>query len=143
LAVLLFKKRFVPSCFVLAAALTCVPVICFAPNVQHDFHQTHCALPLAKEVWARTVGAQLYLYQPKDMVRGSIPFYANRTVRELDVPEDLRAVLMSGQRISILMDYAKLKAVHVDELPEDLYTIQPLPDFALNKKFILLTNRTD
>jgi 4-amino-4-deoxy-L-arabinose transferase-like glycosyltransferase len=141
LLILLSKKKFTQCCFWIIAAAICAPIIWFSPNVQYDFRKSHCALPLAKEVWSLTGDAPLYLYRPRDILRGSIAFYGGRTVPELDVPEQLRAVLASGQKVFILAEVKKLKPVQADTSLADLYRIRPLTGLGLDAQYVLLTSR--
>lgn len=140
LLILPFKRLVTQSCFLVIAVAICPPIICFSPNVRYDFHKFRCALHLAGAVWEKAGSAPVYLYQPSDMIRGSISFYANRTVRELDVPKELRTILVSGQRVFVLSSDVSLKSIQADTSFTNLYEILPLPDFALKNQFVLLTN---
>jgi 4-amino-4-deoxy-L-arabinose transferase-like glycosyltransferase len=140
LLILFYKKKFTQFCF-LFIALSIGPLLIFyTPNVQAEFRNGRCSLRLAHEVWARVGDAPLYLYQPRDTIRGSIPFYGNRTIRELDFLDELNAVLLSSQKVFVLMSDKALVNIQKNKSFLNRYTVKPLPNFGCNQQFILLVN---
>ena len=140
LLIFFYKKKFTQFCFLFIALSICTPIIYYAPNVYAEFRDGRCSLRLAHEVWARVGDAQLYLYQPRDTIRGSIPFYGNRTVRELDFPEELNAVLLSSHKVFVLMTPISYRCIQKNKLFVNCYTVQPLPDCWSIRHYILLSN---
>jgi len=134
------KKEFNQAFFAAIAVALCLPILYYAPNVQLEFRPYNCALTLVKEVWTRVDDVPLYMYRPRDIVRGSVSFYKNRTVHELDTPEELYSVLTSGQKVFVLVEEKRLGTLRNNNLVANLYTVQLLPDCGLDKKFMLLTN---
>ena len=140
LLMLLYKKKFTQFCFLFIALSIGTPIIYYAPNVYAEFRDGRCSLRLAHEVWARVGDAPLYLYQPRDTIRGSIPFYGNRTVRELDFLDELNAVLLSSQKVFVLMSDKALVSIQKNKSFLNRYTVKPLPNCGCNQQFILLAN---
>jgi 4-amino-4-deoxy-L-arabinose transferase-like glycosyltransferase len=140
LLILFYKKKFTQFCFLFIALSICPPIIYYGPNVQAEFCNGRCSLWLAHDVWARVGDASLYLYQPRDTIRGSISFYGKRTVRELDFPEELNAVLLSSQKVFVLMSDKTLVNIQKNKLFLNRYTVQPLPHCGWTTQFILLAN---
>jgi len=134
LPMLLYKKKFTQFCFLFIALSIGTPIIYYAPNVQAEFRNGRCSLRLAHEVWTRVGDAPLYLYQPRDTIRGSIPFYGNRTVRELGFPEELNAVLLSSHKVYVLMSDKALVSLQKNKSFLNRYTVKPLPNCGDNQQ---------
>jgi hypothetical protein len=101
LAFLLYKKAFIAVTFLSLAMALDAAIIYHSPNVW--LHRDGCYLAFGRQVWAHVgEGAPLYLYHPAEAIRGCIPFSRNRLAREIDLPEQLRTVLSSKDRVFVL-----------------------------------------
>lgn len=140
LLILLYKKKFTQICFLFIALSICPSIIYYGTNVQTEFLHGRCSLCISGKVLARIGSSLFYLYKPNDTIRGSVAFYRNRTVRELDYPDELESVLLSRQKVFVLMEAAKLPNIQKDKLLLNRYTVQPLPVCGCTRQFILLAN---
>ncbi len=100
LAFLLYRKVFTAVAFLSLAVALDAAIIYNSPNVL--LHRDGCYLAFGRQVWARVGGAPLFLYRPGEAIRGCIPFSRNRLAREISLPEQLRAVLSSKDRVFVL-----------------------------------------
>jgi hypothetical protein len=133
------QKKFTQACFLFIAFSICPSIVYYGPHGQAEFCKGRCSLSLAHEVLARVGGAPLYLYRPiRDQIRGLIPFYENRTVRELDLPEEVPSALLSSHKVFVLTDAKNLPHIQKNKLFASRYTVQPLSNDGSNQQFVPL-----
>ena len=66
------------------------------------------------KVWNVIGDTPLYLYRPRDDIRGTIPFAKNHLVPEIDRVEELNNVLRQANHAFVLMEYRLLEPVRND-----------------------------
>jgi hypothetical protein len=98
-----------------------------------------CYLPLAEAVWSRVGEGPLFLYDPKDTLRGSISFYGQRTVLEIDRRSKLRSVLLERGRAFVLTNERDWQELARDSNFQGLIHEVPLPDLGLKHHCVLLS----
>jgi len=136
---LLFRKRFIEGLCLGIAILISVHIILYTPNVLYMTKKERCYLALAQVV-SREVGDHpLYLYRPKDHVKGSIPFYRDRPVREIDRPEEVGGVLSEPGKKFLLLSETSLGEIRREGAWRQEYLTQFLPDVAPDV-YVLVSN---
>jgi 4-amino-4-deoxy-L-arabinose transferase-like glycosyltransferase len=100
LAILFYRKAFTAAAFLSLAVALDAAIIYNSPNVL--LHRDGCYLAFGRQVWAQVGEAPLFLYAPGEAIRGCIPFSRNRLAREINLPEQLRPVLSSKDRVFVL-----------------------------------------
>ncbi len=140
----LWKNRSTEAVFLISSLMLCAVIIGNSPNVLYELRlKKKCFAPLARSVWSKVGQNDLYLYLPKDTLRGSIPFYGDRLSVEIDRPQQLRSVLLAGQRNFVLMRTQTFEDVRDDPLIRGLYVKRSLPDFNLINDYVLLAGRKE
>lgn len=136
---LLLKKRFNQCTFLIFAVTLCVLVIINSPTMllKSNLLKKQCYFSFANKVWSQVDNdGLLYLYRPKDGIRGSIPFYKNRLALEIDRSEELRSILLSDQKIFVLMSIDRFKKIKENPSFENLN----IKNLVLYQKYVLLSN---
>ena len=143
--VLFWKRHFGSVVFLYLALALGGTVIANTPKVIYETRlKWKCYSPLAQAVWSHVGDRMLYLYRPRDTLRGSIPFYRGRLTPEIDRPAQLRSVLESGKENFILMRKDVFdRIVHrppFETLIERAYHLVPLPELNLHYDYVLISN---
>lgn len=137
-AFMLIRNMLVPATFLtLAVALSTVIVF---RSSRVLLHKDGCYLAFARQVWAQVGETPLFLYKPRDRFRGSIPFSANRLVREIDTPEQLSAVLSAGDMIYVLIGSDVHSNLLTTSVVQDENSHVTLHDHQTNGEFVLISN---
>jgi hypothetical protein len=107
------RKRFINTFFFAVLSVAAYLIIIFnSPNVL--FAKGYCDLSFARQVWGNVGDKTLYLYKPRDYIRGTLPFAQNRLTSELDRIEELNYVLQTENKASILIENRMLEIVRND-----------------------------
>ncbi len=139
--ILVVKKRFSSAVFAAISIMICMLIFDHSPNVLYARCKRKCPFELAMET-RRIVGAhQLYFYKPSDNIRGGVSFYADRTIQELDRPEDLKRALMAPQRVYLIMEEGWFEKFVNDPSFFDLLYPIPAQSYAEDPDNMLLTNK--
>ncbi|MEJ2745440.1 MAG: hypothetical protein P8123_07135, partial [bacterium] len=137
----LVKKRFTSATFAAIAIMICALIISHSPNVLYARFKRKCPFELAVET-GRIVGKQpLYFYRPSDNIRGSVSFYADRTIREIGRPEDLMRVISAPQRVYVIMEEGWYEKFINDPSFFDLLYPIPAKSYAEDPDNMLLVNQ--
>ncbi|MGQ9744548.1 MAG: ArnT family glycosyltransferase [Dissulfurimicrobium sp.] len=86
-------------------------------------------------------GKTIYLYRPRDTLRGAIPFYMNKTAYELDNPLEICPAILSGDSIIMMDNKDNLSfAIESSCLTAFLgnYRLVILPEMGLDAQYVLL-----
>ena len=135
------RRRFAAALFPLVALTLCTLIVSTAPSVARVFHRKKCLFDLARETWDIVGDRAIYLYRPSDNIRGYVPFYADRTLRELDRAEELRAVLGGPSTTFVIMEQGNLDALSANPSFRGLLHLIPTPAFGADPDNRLLADR--
>jgi hypothetical protein len=143
LALSLKRKRFGACIHLTCVFATCTLIVSSTPNVLTLRYEKRCYIPFAREVLRHTGPGPLFLYQPRDTLRGTIPFIAGRTVREIDTVARLETTLASPAKCCIVMRTRVYESISGDPSFEN--TLFPVTNGPLQSDpdYILLSNRAD
>jgi 4-amino-4-deoxy-L-arabinose transferase-like glycosyltransferase len=139
--ILFFKKRFTSAPYVAITLMLCVLIVNDSPNVLYSRCKRKCYLDLTHETWSLVRDHPLYLYKPSDNIRGSVSFYADRTIQEFDRPEDLKKVLSGPRRAYVIMEEGWFEEFINDPSFFDLLHVVPAASFDEDPDNMLLSNR--
>lgn len=137
------KRRFAAALFPLIAATLCALIVSIAPPVARMRHREKCLFDLSRETWEIVGDRALYLYRPGDNIRGSVSFYADRTLREIDRPEELRGVLGGASTTFVITEQGHLDALSADPSFHGLLNLVPARAFQADPDNRLLADRAD
>ena len=147
LVILLRKRRPAESIYLILAILLCATMIGFSPVLFHLVHhrRSESCLELAPDVWKIVGRFSLYLYQPNDDMRGTIPFYGKRTTPEINLPEELKKILNSPKKVYVIIRPRIYEALRRDPAINRLLQsmeIQPIIGPGVSTCLVLVSNRT-
>jgi 4-amino-4-deoxy-L-arabinose transferase-like glycosyltransferase len=129
LARMLIGKNFLPALFMIFAIMINLLIILRSPNVLYLRYKRVCYMDLARETRDIIGDDTLFLYRPSDNIRGSIAFYANRTVPEIGTPEMLKQKLGSGGRAYVILEQGWLSDLTEDPALAKMLNPVPAPQF--------------
>lgn len=138
---LLFHRRFSEALYLGIALLLAILILSSAPSFLHQRYKRKCLTALARETGGIVGADALYLYRPSDNVRGCVSFYANRTIRELDRPDEVRAALRAPGRTFVIMEEGNFISLALDPSFESLLHIVPAETFEEDPDNMLICNR--
>lgn len=136
-------RRLGAALFPLISLMLCALVVSTAPPVVLLRHARKCLHGLAEETWKIVGDRPLYLYRPGDNVRGTVCFYADRTVPEFDRPEDLRPALGGAVTAFVIMEQGNLDALSADPRFRGVLHLVPAGAFAADPDNRLLADRAE
>lgn len=143
IATALLRRRF-PSAFFPAVAIALgALVVSGAPPVMQVYRRKQCLFELSRETQGIVGDRALYLYRPGDNVRGTIPFHADRTLRELDRPGELREALGGPETTFVILEQGNLDALLQDPSFAGLLHRIPAPAFEADPDNRLVVNREE
>ncbi len=140
---LFVKRRLTEGTYLVISIILCVLIVISSPNVLNLRYSRRCYIPFAHEAWSRVGANPLYLYQPRDTLRGTIPFTAKRAVYELDRPVDLKEVLMGPTEIYVVMRERVFKKLSSDPTFDAPLFLAPPGRFETDPDYVLVSNRRD
>lgn len=139
--ILFIKRRFTSATYAAFAIMLCVLMITHSPNVLYSWYKKKSYFELSRETW-RLVGTHpLYFYRPSDNIRGSVSFYADRTIQEFDQPEDLKKALSGPRRVYVIMEEGWFEALINDPSFFDLLYVIPARSYDEDPDNMLLSNK--
>lgn len=137
------RGRFGAAVFPLVSLTLCALVVFTAPPVARACHAKKCLFDLARETWEIVGDRTLYLYRPSDNVRGTVCFYADRTLREFDRPEDLLPSLGGPETVFVIMEQGNVDALSADPRFRGLLHLVPARTFASDPDNRILANKAE
>jgi hypothetical protein len=138
---MLVKRRFTEGTYLFFSILLCFLITISTPNVLFFRYERLCYIPFAVEALRRAGDHPLYIYQPRDTLRGTIPFCAKRTILELDRAVDLRKVLEAPSQSFVVMRERVYKKFVDDRSLDGLLFLPPPGNFRTDPDYVLVTNR--
>jgi 4-amino-4-deoxy-L-arabinose transferase-like glycosyltransferase len=138
---MLVKRRFTEGTYLFFSILLCFLITISTPNVLFLRYERLCYIPFAVEALRRAGDHPLYIYQPRDTLRGTIPFCAKRTILELDRAVDLRKVLEAPSQSFVVMRERVYKKFVDDRSLDGLLFLSPPGNFRTDPDYVLVTNR--
>ncbi|MCX6356045.1 MAG: glycosyltransferase family 39 protein [Candidatus Aureabacteria bacterium] len=140
---LLFKRDFTVALCLALAIYLCGLIVSSTPTMLYARFKKKCFMALAQETWRIAGTDPLYLYRPSDNIRGCVNFYGNRTVRELDLPEQVHEVLRGPAMTFVIMEEGNFIPLALDPSFENLLHIIPAETFEDDPDNMLICNRGD
>ena len=139
----LARRRPSSAFFPALSLVLCALVVSSAPPVSAARYRKRCLFDLAREAREIVGDRALYLYRPGDNLRGSVAFYADRTLRELDRPEELKAAFGKPETVFAILEQGALDALRGDPSFSGLLHRVPAPAFEADPDNRLIANRAD
>jgi 4-amino-4-deoxy-L-arabinose transferase-like glycosyltransferase len=139
-----FRERFTEGVYLLFAILLCVMSVTHAPNVMCRRYKKRCLIAFSRDLWRRAGNHPVYLYRPDDSVRGSVPFYGDRTTPELDLLDELRSAAKGGSTVFVVVqEWVFEKELTAAPSLDGLLHIVPMRPYDSEPRLLLMVNRTD
>ena len=102
---LLKRRDYRHALFLLFAIMTAGVILGNTPHFMLRSRLSRkCFMQLADEVWKFADSSVLYIYQGDESLRGSIPFYGNKTTSAIRERQGLETVLKSDVPHSVILD---------------------------------------
>jgi len=136
----LARKRFSTALYVFIALMLCGLIASSSPTLLYAAYKRRCYRGLACETWAIVGENPLYLYRPSDNIRGSVCFYGERTVRELDLPEQVKEVMDRPVKTYVIMEEGNFIDLALDPSFKDLLNIIPAKTYYHDPDNMLICN---
>lgn len=141
LAFLFYRRMFVAGTFLTLAMALSAAMVYHSPRVM--LQRDGCYLSFARHVWAEVGAVSLFLYRPNDPIRGSIPFSLNRTVREIDTPEQLRVVVSCEAPSYVLIPEAFYNTAKITSAIHGANPSVVFIDCQTDRAFVLVGTRSE
>ncbi|MCX6357251.1 MAG: glycosyltransferase family 39 protein [Candidatus Aureabacteria bacterium] len=136
----LSDRRWRETAWAAIAVLLAGTVLSSSPPLMYRHYARKCFHEMSRETWAIVGVNPLYFYRPGDNVRGSISFYGNRTIPELDIPDALLAALRRPERVYVIMEEGNYLELVRDRQFSGLLNMIHTPSFDRAPANRLLTN---
>ncbi len=133
------SSAFFPALSLVLRAL----VVSSAPPVSAARYRKRCLFDLAREAREIVGDRALYLYRPGDNLRGSVAFYADRTLRELGPPGGAQGGVREAGDGFRDSGAGALDALRGDPSFSGLLHRVPAPAFEADPDNRLIANRAD